>query len=383
MNNVIIFGGDHYNSLGVARVFGVNGIKPCGILVVPKGSEKLCYARFSKYWKQVWTVENEQEGIHLLLTLKTSEKQVVIPTSDKAETEIDKNLSSLRDYYYLPNINDTESAVQILMDKFEQNKWANKIGLKTAKTWIHALDAPLPENLTFPCILKPVASSEGDKRDICKCSNTQDLHNALDNLRQKQYKRILIQEFLKKDYEMELWGCIPKNSKKIPYLLSKHLREWPVVGGSVSCHQFLLDAEIRKKSEEILYSIKDNGYTGNIDIELFMIQGEVYLNEVNFRNSGDVYACFHNKVFYPLIWYLDILGEDVSTLNSEYSDKYYAMNEITDFKQVLAKNISLKEWSHYLFNCKDFAFYFSSDMKPAIVYILRIIQRKWDRLFGK
>jgi len=45
----------------------------------------------------------------------------------------------------------------------------------------------------------------------------------------------------------------------------------------------------------------DYGYSGNIDIELFLINDELYLNEVNFRNSGDVYACFNNKVYYPLI----------------------------------------------------------------------------------
>ena len=33
MNKVIIIGGDHYNALGLARVFGVNGVKPYGLLI--------------------------------------------------------------------------------------------------------------------------------------------------------------------------------------------------------------------------------------------------------------------------------------------------------------------------------------------------------------
>ena len=382
MKNVIIFGDDHYNALGVARVFGVNEIKPCGLLVVPKDKEQLCYAKYSKYWKTIWFVENEQEGIALLLKMGSSDKQVLIPTSDRAETALDNNLDVLNPFYYLPGMRNTQGAVSALMDKYQQSKWAESLGLKTAKTWLHTLGEDIPSDLRFPCFLKPVASSEGDKRDIRKCDCLDDLNNALAELQEKHYWRILIQEYLHKDYEMELWGCIPKYSPKIPYLLSRHLREWPVVGGSVSCHQFLLDADIRAEAEKILYAIRDEGYTGNIDIELFMIQGEIYLNEVNFRNSGDVYACFNNKVFYPLIWYKDIIGEDVSSMNTEYSDKYYAMNEITDFKQVVFGNLSLGKWLHYVTHCKDFAFFFPTDKKPGLICVRGIFQRKLHKLFG-
>lgn len=383
MNNVIIFGGEHYNALGVARVFGINGIKPCGLLVLPKEMNHHSYAKFSKYWEKVWIVNTEEEGIQLLLKLGSTEKQVLIPTSDSAETAIDNHLNALKPFYYLPGIRDTEGATSALMDKFNQNQWAAEIGIKTAKTWIYALGEALPSDLCYPCILKPVASSEGDKRDIRKCDNEKQLQEILTELNQKKYRRILIQEFLQKDYEMELWGCIPKHSEKIPYFLSRHLREWPVIGGSVSCHQFLLDPSIRKTAEEFLRSIKNYGYTGNIDIELFMVHGEVYLNEVNFRNSGDIYACFYNKLFYPLIWYLDVIGEDVSEMNTNYTDKYYAMNEFTDCKHVLAGNLSLGKWLYYVKNCKDFAFYFPSDMKPAVMYFLRILERKFFKLLGQ
>lgn len=383
MSNVIIFGSDHYNTLGVARVFGVNGIKPYGLLVVPEGMEHLCYAKYSRYWKDLWIVKSEQEGIDLLLKRGNADKQVVIPTSDKAETEIDKNLDALKPFYFLPNINNTQSAVAHLMDKYFQSSWAAEIGLKTAKTWVYRLGDPLPDDLSYPCILKPAASSEGDKRDICRCDTEEELLTVLDQLKQKHYSRILIQEYLFKDYEMELWGCIPLHSEKIPYLLSRHLREWPVIGGSVSCHKFLLDETIRKQAEAILYTIKKYGYTGNIDIELFMIQGEIYLNEVNFRNSGDVYACFHNKLYYPLIWYKDIIGEDVSSMNMMYSDTYYAMNEITDSKQVMAGNLTLRQWLHYVRNCRDFAFFFPGDMKPALVYAMGILRRKARKLIGR
>ena len=185
-------------------------------------------------------------------------------------------------------------------------------------------------------------------------------------LSRKNYHRILIQEFLQKDYEAELFGCICENTNHIPYLFSKHVREWPPVGGSVSCHQFLKDRALVKQAEHFLRQIRDYGYRGNIDIELFVINGELVLNEVNFRNSGDVYACFSQNVHYPVFSYRDMIGEDTSQMNTEYTTKHYAMNEATDFRHVLYKGMKLSEWLKYWRKSKDYAYWFSGDMKPVL-----------------
>lgn len=182
------------------------------------------------------------------------------------------------------------------------------------------------------------------------------------------YKRILVQEFITKEYEMELFGSILAHSEKLPYFLTKHLREWPVTGGSVSCHEFIVDEELRNRAENILQRIRGFGFTGNIDIELFKVGDKVYLNEVNFRNSGDVYACFYDKLFYPYIWYLDVIGQDISNCNISYSNEKYAMNETTDFRHVLKKTIKLREWLHYYKNCGNFAYRFPGDMKPFFYF---------------
>ena len=42
MNRVLIIGGDHYNALGLVRCFGVNGIKPDGILTEPNEFNRFC-----------------------------------------------------------------------------------------------------------------------------------------------------------------------------------------------------------------------------------------------------------------------------------------------------------------------------------------------------
>ena len=370
MNKVIVLGGDHYNALGIVRSFGVNGIKPYGILTTTSKKEKDNFCYLSKYWERTWFALSEKEAIDILKRefSNEEEKPVLVPSSDGIAYELDIRYDELSKKFILPSIKNKQGEIARLMDKNKQIEWAHQLGLRTAKTWCVELDMNQDKfysEVVFPCIAKPVISSEGHKTDITKCENIENLKMLFDELKSKGYHRILVQEFLKKDYEAELFGCICEQTDRIPYLFSKHVREWPSVGGSVSCHQFLKDAALVKQAELFLRQIRDYGYHGNIDIELFVIDGELVLNEVNFRNSGDVYACFAQNVHYPVFSYRDMIGEDTSKMNIEYSTDHYAMNETTDFRHVLYGSLKLKEWLKYWRNSRDYAYWFSSDMRPV------------------
>lgn len=56
---VIIIGGNHHNPLGVVRSFGVNGIRPYGIIVT--GQNKSSFVTKSRYWKKL--------GLHLRMMM--------------------------------------------------------------------------------------------------------------------------------------------------------------------------------------------------------------------------------------------------------------------------------------------------------------------------
>ncbi|MBO5630605.1 MAG: hypothetical protein J5965_16190, partial [Aeriscardovia sp.] len=98
---------------------------------------------------------------------------------------------------------------------------------------------------------------------------------------------------------------------------------------------------------------------------LFVINGQLVLNEVNFRNSGDIYACFGQNVHYPVFSYLDMIGEDTTQMNTEYTTDYYAMNEATDFRHVLYRRLKFREWVRYWKQSRDYAYWFSNDMRPV------------------
>lgn len=370
MNKVIILGGDHYNALGIVRSFGVNGIRPFGILTTNSKRKKDNFCYLSKYWERTWFALSEKEALEILIKEfgNETEKPVLVPSSDGMAYALDVNYNDLSHNFILPSINRIQGKVASLMDKYNQIEWANQLGIRTAKTWCIALADDLAcfyKEVVFPCILKPVISSEGHKTDISKCDTINTLSDKIAELKDKGYKRILVQEFLSKDFEAELFGCILENTERIPYLFSKHVREWPPVGGSVSCHQFIKDERLTQQAEHFLRQIRDYGYRGNIDIELFVINGQLVLNEVNFRNSGDVYACFGQNVHYPVYSYLDMIGVDTSHMNTDYCTLFFAMNETTDFRHVIYGNLSLKEWLDYRKRSCDFAYWFKGDMKPV------------------
>lgn len=380
MNKVIIIGGDHYNALGLVRCFGINGIKPDGILTEPNVSSRFC--NHSKFWNTVKYVTDENEAYQYLLTLPScDEKPVLVPSSDGAMLMIDAHNEELSKKFILPGFKNNPGMVAHLMNKYNQMKWANNLGIETAKTWMLNLNdyKNLLSQFVYPCIVKPVISSEGHKSDIRKCDDEKSLISAIDWLKLNGYKRILVQEFLVKDYECELWGCIPQFSDKVPYLLSKHLREWPKIAGSVSCHEFIVEPAMKRQAEEILQKLKAGGYVGNVDIEILSIKGKLYLNEVNFRNSGDVYALFKDKVYYPYYSYLDMIGQDISGYNMEYTNDSYAMNETTDIRHALTGGISLFTWLKFLLNSEDKAYWFKGDMKPALYkykyFVAKIIRQ--------
>ena len=103
----------------------------------------------------------------------------MIPWSDSAAQCIDINLDKLKDKFIVPSIQNTQGAIGVLMNKYSQIKFAEKYNIPVAKTWICDFEnSDTLNEVSFPCIIKPVASYEGNKQDIEKCVILEEL-NAL------------------------------------------------------------------------------------------------------------------------------------------------------------------------------------------------------------
>ena len=107
------------------------------------------------------------------------------------------------------------------MDKFHQKELADKYSILTADSVVIDLSSEKNEdyltNLTYPRVLKPIVSANGSKDDITIVLNQSELQTAIIRLKEKGYEQILLQQYIKKDFEVCVCGCITENSKKIHF----------------------------------------------------------------------------------------------------------------------------------------------------------------------
>ena len=68
MRKMIVLGStNNYNELGVVRSFGVNGIKPYGIIVCHAEKWKKDWLHKSKYWAKCYRVDTAEAAIQLIV----------------------------------------------------------------------------------------------------------------------------------------------------------------------------------------------------------------------------------------------------------------------------------------------------------------------------
>ena len=174
----------------------------------------------------------------------------------------------------------------------------------------------------------------------------------------------MVQEYLSIDYEIDVFGCTLKQEPHICQIPTRTIRSWLPKGGTNSFSLIIVDKKLVDGCKTIIEAVKDYGFYGLYDIELFVVNGEIILNEINLRNSGDVYMGINQGYYYPYAWYCDALGEKVD-IPSNPTRPDYTMTECADFRNVLVHNVGFGLWWKDFRKCKDYALKFKGDMRPA------------------
>ena len=363
LNKIILLGGIHHNGLGLARSFGRHGIKSYGIIIGKKANDS--FVAKSKYWEKTWAVETEEDALEIIIDCFSNEskKPVVIPRSDGAAKLIDDNLNKLKDSFILPSINGIQGEILRLMNKEEQIVFAKENGLRMLPSYIYDINMSFDNTIDFPVILKPVTSVEGKKADMSICYGEEEFENSIEDLKKRGFKRILVQKYLEVKTEYLLTGAI--SNRRYSFSLARNIRQWPPFFGTFSFSETTLDEGINLFCCDVLGKLFRYGYRGPIDIEIFCDSfGEIYVNEFNWRSSGRNFISKYTGVESAYMYYCDQIGV-------EYDDKMfnevsmYIMNEVTDIKHVLKRDITLKEWINDLRKVKSYAVWDDSDPKPA------------------
>lgn len=357
VNKVIVIGGDHHNTLGVIRGLGERGLKPDVILVT---KEKRSFVDASKYINRSWKVKSEEQIVELLKEHYKQEKvkPVLICCSDATSGIVDDNRDSLDQLFYLPGA-EQQGRVSEFMDKKQMADLAIKSGLNIPRCYyINSLETDITL-INTPCIVKPIVSRKGGKSDIAICRTISDLEHyaASHTIEDKQ-----IQDYIDKDFEYQLIGCSTKSEVIIPGV-SKILR--PCKGSNTS---FLHYTEIDKnfcEIEKCKEFVRRTGYHGLFSLEFLRDkQGKDYFMEINFRNDGNAICVTAAGMSLPYIWYLDCIGSDYSDERNKLIKSVYVMPDMAEFKLLVTRQISVKEYISDLRKTNRFMEFDKRDPKP-------------------
>lgn len=373
-NEVIVLGSNHHNPLGIIRSLGEAGVKSYFISInSPKN-----FVSKSKYLLKTWQVSTEQELIHLLINNfeDSKKKPIIIPSDDYSAGLIDKNLNLLLPIFHLQNINQRENEILNLMNKLKMNVLAHNYGFLVPKSeeinlkdWMTHSNSSLKKfQLTFPCIIKPIISSEGEKSDILVVHCLEELNKQFKKLND-DYTSVIVQEYIKKEAEFGIQGFYDRlNGKVIFGGVVKKLRQSQNAPGSTTYG--LIESENSYIDLEIIESfIKGINYSGIFDVEMMLSNGKIYFIEINFRNGAYGYAFSKSGVNLPLLWCLS-LTHNLGSLTTPKINKTIFINEVSDFKNIKHKAVTTRKWIKDVLKSNVYLIFNCDDILPFIYKIL-------------
>lgn len=364
-NQVVIIGDSFNNTLGLVRSLGEAKIDQILILV---GKNDRLFIRKSRYLKKnnVYIIDSLLQCMPLLKSLINDKKrQTIICTNDNAAAFVDSNEEFLHRYYNTPMLGKN---IGNLMNKAEQCYLAEKCKLDVPKSCIYQVGDEYPDTFKMPLLLKPLYSTEGEKSDIHICETSQELHKCL--AANSNCKQFIIQEYIRKDYEINLLGVSTDHGILIPGCIKK-IRHYPTIyspcsyGLYLSVEQLDIDIEPAKKF------IKHTGYKGLFSIELLRKDNKNYFMEVNFRNDGLAYTATAAGINLPAIYiHNNRFPKDIKIKET------YMMDLSIDFCHVKEGTLSFKQWIHDFYHTGCMLNYNPKDVAPTLYYYWNKIKKR-------
>lgn len=238
---------------------------------------------------------------------------------------IAKNIDRFYEIGVNPIISDYE-AVELSFNKYEMFKFLEKNNIKTPKTYISLNDflEDLDKKLvTFPVFVKPVKGSASI--NITKINDKEELEFIM-----KKYDNLIIQEFMN-GQEIGADVYIDIISNKVVSIFTKE---------KLKMRAGETDKSVSFKDEKLFNFIKNfvnkAGFKGIIDIDIFRINNEYYISEVNPRFGGGYPHAYEAGVNVPKMIINNINGIENEEQMGNYDDNVYMMkyNEVMIIKDI-------------------------------------------------
>ena len=319
---VVVLSRNYSTGLGVVRSLGAAGYQ---VDLVASSFKKgnadiMTCSKYIRKWTEVVTKDiksgfTDDELLEALYAYKEYEgpKPVLFPTDDYTTSVMDKNRSSLEEIFIMPTIvGGGDGCLTGCMDKAFQAQLAQEAGFLTPQEWVVPLNGEkieIPEDMVYPCFVKPMESVSGYKKEMAKCKNRKKLRAHLKELRKRYRDRsVLVQEFLRIDNEIDFSGVCLDQEIIIPAIIKK----WNVAKhekGVTLAGRLVPTEELGELLEKVVQMLKSFHYVGMFDMELNVVGDQVYFNEVNLRSGGPNFAYFMSGANLPALFVKEVLGE--------------------------------------------------------------------------
>ena len=262
----------------------------------------------------------DENYINIILDICKKENiDTLISLIDPELSLISKNIELFREIGVNPIISDYDK-VEMCFDKYEMYKFLINNNFKTPKSYIDKekfLEDLEKGEITFPVFVKPVRGSASI--NINKINNKEELEVVW-----KQADNLIIQEFMNgQEYGADVYIDMLSNEPVAIFTKKK-----------IKMRAGETDKSVSVKDEALFNLIKDfvkkAGFKGIIDIDIFEIDGEYYISEVNPRFGGGYPHAYECGVNVPKMIINNVKGIENEEQIGNYKENIYMMkyNEI-------------------------------------------------------
>ncbi len=263
---------------------------------------------------------NEEGYLDIILSIcKEHNVKAVLSLIDPELSLLAKHKQDFLDVGTIPIISDYE-VVELCFDKFAMYEFLSQNGFKTIKSYIDKnkfYEDVAAGVFSYPVFVKPVKGSASI--NINKVTSQDEVELLFAN-----YDNLIIQEFMNgPEYGADVY--IDMISGETVAIFAKE---------KIKMRAGETDKAVSVKDDKLFDLIKDlvkaAGFRGIIDIDIFEVNGEYYISEVNPRFGGGYPHAYECGVNVPAMIINNIYGKENRGNFDDYDEDVYMMkyNEV-------------------------------------------------------
>ncbi|MCT1797318.1 ATP-grasp domain-containing protein [Aerococcus viridans] len=267
----------------------------------------------------------EENYLNIILNFcKKNSINGILSLIDPELSVIARNASKFLEIGTIPLVSDYD-IVEMSFNKFTFNNYLKNNNFNFIKSYIKLNDFKEALNkgeIDFPVFVKPVAGSAS--------ININKVHNLNEvELLFSQYDNLIIQEFMDgKEYGADVYIDLYSN-KPVSLFIKEKLK---MRAGETDKSVSIINNRL---SNLIIDFVQKVGYKGVIDIDIFEVDGQFYISEVNPRFGGGYPHAYECEVNIPL----NIINNLTGIKNNSKLDNYKPNVFMMKYSDLIVKEI--------------------------------------------